>query len=195
MSRPPSTMVRRLLKSCATPPVSWPTASIFCAWRSDSSTFLRASFSASSSRVRSLTASSEGFGEIAQLDQLALALGDVDADADDADRLSSVVVERQAPRLDPAQLVVAWPHDPKFELEFAHLFFESRCDRIAQPDHVLAVNGCDPAVVAAVECRRGRTSPERSATGARCRPAPASRSRRRGRSVRREPEVRRFRRD
>ena len=26
-------MVSRLLKSCATPPVSWPTASIFCAWR------------------------------------------------------------------------------------------------------------------------------------------------------------------
>ena len=26
-----STMVRMLLKSCATPPVSWPTASIFCA--------------------------------------------------------------------------------------------------------------------------------------------------------------------
>ncbi|KRC17935.1 hypothetical protein ASE31_28480 [Acidovorax sp. Root217] len=27
----------RLLKSCAMPPVSWPTASIFCAWRSASS--------------------------------------------------------------------------------------------------------------------------------------------------------------
>ena len=30
-------MVRRLLKSCATPPVSWPIASIFCDWRSTSS--------------------------------------------------------------------------------------------------------------------------------------------------------------
>ena len=29
-------MVSRLLKSCATPPVSWPTASSFCAWRSAS---------------------------------------------------------------------------------------------------------------------------------------------------------------
>ena len=29
--------VSRLLKSCATPPVSWPIASIFCAWRSASS--------------------------------------------------------------------------------------------------------------------------------------------------------------
>ena len=58
MSSPPITTVSRLLKSCATPPVSWPTASIFCAWRSDSSAFWRASFSASSSRVRSLTASS-----------------------------------------------------------------------------------------------------------------------------------------
>ena len=28
--------VRRLLKSCATPPASWPSASIFWAWRSDS---------------------------------------------------------------------------------------------------------------------------------------------------------------
>ena len=31
----------RLLKSCATPPVSWPTASIFWAWRSASSAFAR----------------------------------------------------------------------------------------------------------------------------------------------------------
>ena len=31
------TTVSRLLKSCATPPVSWPTASIFCAWRSSCS--------------------------------------------------------------------------------------------------------------------------------------------------------------
>ncbi len=30
----PMMTVSRLLKSCATPPVSWPTASIFCAWRS-----------------------------------------------------------------------------------------------------------------------------------------------------------------
>ncbi len=30
-------MVSRLLKSCATPPVSWPTASIFCDCRSASS--------------------------------------------------------------------------------------------------------------------------------------------------------------
>ena len=40
MSRPPITIVSRLLKSCATPPVSWPTASIFCAWRSSSSALL-----------------------------------------------------------------------------------------------------------------------------------------------------------
>ena len=29
----PRIAVSRLLKSCATPPASWPTASIFCAWR------------------------------------------------------------------------------------------------------------------------------------------------------------------
>ena len=40
MSSPPSMMVSRLLKSCATPPVSWPTASIFCACRSGSSALL-----------------------------------------------------------------------------------------------------------------------------------------------------------
>ncbi len=34
-------MVSRLLKSCATPPVNWPTASIFCDWRSASSPLRR----------------------------------------------------------------------------------------------------------------------------------------------------------
>ena len=33
--------VRILLKSCATPPASEPMASIFCEWRSCSSSFLR----------------------------------------------------------------------------------------------------------------------------------------------------------
>ena len=36
VSRLPTMMVSRLLKSCATPPVSWPTASIFCACRTAS---------------------------------------------------------------------------------------------------------------------------------------------------------------
>ena len=36
-SRLPSTAVSRLLKSCATPPVSWPIDSSFCMWRSCSS--------------------------------------------------------------------------------------------------------------------------------------------------------------
>ena len=36
-SRLPSTAVSRLLKSCATPPVSWPIDSSFCRWRSCSS--------------------------------------------------------------------------------------------------------------------------------------------------------------
>jgi hypothetical protein len=36
-SSPPMIGVSRLLKSWAMPPVSWPTASIFCAWRSASS--------------------------------------------------------------------------------------------------------------------------------------------------------------
>ncbi len=61
-SRLPSTAIRRLLKSCATPPVSWPIISVFCTWRSCSSVRLRCSISASttawaafSSAVRSAT--------------------------------------------------------------------------------------------------------------------------------------------
>ena len=126
MSRPPSTTVSRLLKSCATPPVSWPTASIFCAWRSDSSTLLRASYSASSARVRSLTASSSVSVKLRSCDQFALSVGDVDADADDADGLSCLVVESQAPRLDPAQLAVARPDDAELELEFARFRLQRR---------------------------------------------------------------------
>ena len=37
----PMMTVRMLLKSCATPPVSWPTASIFCDWRSWPSSMMR----------------------------------------------------------------------------------------------------------------------------------------------------------
>ena len=37
VSRLPMMTVSRLLKSCATPPVSWPIASIFCDWRNASS--------------------------------------------------------------------------------------------------------------------------------------------------------------
>ena len=37
----PMMTVSRLLKSCAMPPVSWPTASIFCAWRSACSVISR----------------------------------------------------------------------------------------------------------------------------------------------------------
>ncbi len=42
ISRLPMMIVRRLLKSCAMPPVSCPTASIFCAWRSVASAALAA---------------------------------------------------------------------------------------------------------------------------------------------------------
>ena len=46
-------MVRMLLKSCATPPVSWPTASIFCDWKSCS--LVRRWLLASSATRRSKT--------------------------------------------------------------------------------------------------------------------------------------------
>src|SRR6185503_3877576 len=41
------TLVRMLLKSCAMPPVRWPMASIFCAWRSCASSWARSSAAAS----------------------------------------------------------------------------------------------------------------------------------------------------
>ncbi len=195
MSRPPSTMVRRLLKSCATPPVSWPTASIFCAWRSDSSARLRASFSASSCPRALLDRVFQRLGEVAQLDHLALAVGDVDADADHADRLSGCVVEWQAPGVDPAQFVVVLPDDPEIELELARLVAKRRCDDVAQPHLVVAIDRRDPAVVTAVEIRQPvhRLGGWRQPHGAAL--ARPSRSRRRGRSVRQAPAVRRFRQD
>src|SRR3984893_11044231 len=61
-SKLPSTPVRRLLKSCATPEVSCPIASSFCDWRSASSVCCRSaisagnrSFAAARLRVRSAT--------------------------------------------------------------------------------------------------------------------------------------------
>ncbi len=45
---------RRLLKSCASPPVSWPTTSIFCAWCSAASACSR-SASASATRASSVS--------------------------------------------------------------------------------------------------------------------------------------------
>ena len=49
----PLITVRRLLKSWAIPPVSCPTASIFCAWRSCSSAFFRSAISCSIRRFAS----------------------------------------------------------------------------------------------------------------------------------------------
>src|SRR6185436_8163643 len=101
-----------------------------------------------------LDRSLERLGELAQLEHFALALRDVDADADDPDGLSRRVVEGQAPRMDPAQLVVALPYDAELKLEFRYLLFKGGCDRVAQADRVVAINGGDPAVVTPVECRK-----------------------------------------
>ena len=54
-SRLPITAISRLLKSCATPPVSWPMVSIFCAWRNCSCAFSRAATSFIRSAVRCST--------------------------------------------------------------------------------------------------------------------------------------------
>ena len=59
------------------------------------------------------------FRKGAQLRGGALLVGDVDADPDDPNRLSGLVVKDETPRQNPPQLVVVWPHDAKIELEFA----------------------------------------------------------------------------
>ena len=46
----------KLLKSCAMPPVNWPTASIFCACRKLSSTFSRSAISVLSAASASASA-------------------------------------------------------------------------------------------------------------------------------------------
>ena len=48
ISRLPMMIVSKLLKSCATPPVSWPTASTFCDWRNRYSISSRSEISVSS---------------------------------------------------------------------------------------------------------------------------------------------------
>ena len=52
-SMPPTTTASMLLKSCAMPPVSWPTASIFWTWRSCASAAWRSSASALSAWLAS----------------------------------------------------------------------------------------------------------------------------------------------
>ena len=54
VSRLPRITVSKLLKSCATPPVSWPIVSIFCAWRSRSSVCCRC-FTSSATRSSSVS--------------------------------------------------------------------------------------------------------------------------------------------
>ena len=95
-SRLPITAISRLLKSCATPPVSWPIVSIFCAWRNCSCAFSRAATSFIRSAVRCSTRCSSvavnsrqrrALGgqlrqQILALDLGGLARGDIGADAD-----------------------------------------------------------------------------------------------------------------
>ncbi len=87
----PLTIIRRLLKSCAMPPVSWPSASIFC-------------ICASCSRVRS------------SCDLGLLALGDVEADAVHADHAAGVVLHQLDTGLDMADLAVR-ANDPPVAAE------------------------------------------------------------------------------
>ena len=67
--RPLSTTCSRLLKSCATPPVSCPTASSFCAWRSRASSRLRSvtSRAAASTRATRPSASRSGVSVVSNV--------------------------------------------------------------------------------------------------------------------------------
>ncbi len=92
-SRLPEMPASRLLKSCASPPVSWPTASIFCDWRSASSTRSRSSasvrslsFASVSSRVRSATFASSTSLARRSASSAAFRWGDIDGGAGVAER-------------------------------------------------------------------------------------------------------------
>ncbi len=151
VSRPPRMTVSRLLKSCATPPVSWPTASIFCDWRSRSSALRRASCCASSSRVRSLHGLLKGLGEGPELRRLPLAPGDIDADAEHAHGAAGVVVEDQPAQFDPAQLLVDRAHDAELDFHARRAPGEGLGHLLGDPRPVFLPDACEPARQAAVE--------------------------------------------
>src|ERR1044072_2302085 len=114
-SRPPITGVRRLLKSWAMPPVSWPTASIFCAWRSASSARSRSATSASSLArgdlgLQPIEREAEVRGAPGDLLLQGLGaqfpFGDVVGGADEADMLALRPPARLRDRAQPAPLAV-----------------------------------------------------------------------------------------
>ena len=110
ISSPPMTGVSRLLKSWAMPPVSWPTASIFCAWRSASSARSRSPTSAcsrSSAALRSAVRSATRALAASRYLGAQLPFGDVVGDADEADMLAARAPARLRDRAQPAPFAVA----------------------------------------------------------------------------------------
>src|ERR1700674_5777074 len=106
------------------PPVSWPTASIFCDWRRASSAFCRAENAISSSRLLSRTRSSR---VSAKARMRALLLGDIHVDPIYASRLPVRSIKDDVARIDPSSDTVIGTPDPKLsnELPLAslkHLF-------------------------------------------------------------------------
>jgi len=93
----------------------------------------------------------ERLGEIAQFDQFALAVGNVDTDADDPNWVARFIIGRQPPGVNPAQLTVVSPNNAKIEFKLTLLCGKSRFDRMTQTDRVFTVNGRDPGVVTTVE--------------------------------------------
>jgi hypothetical protein len=84
----------------------------------------------------------------------ALAVGHVNADADNPSRLAIGVVKHQPACLDPAQRAIAGPYDAEIQFEFARLRRNCGLDDTAQARDIVAVNGRDPAVVTSVEIRK-----------------------------------------
>ena len=112
ISSPPITGVSRLLKSCAMPPVSWPTASIFCAWRKR----LLGPLALADLGLQPVERGAQigGARRDPRLQQLLgqLPVGDVVGDADEADMLAARAPARLRDRAQPAPLAVAAAEAP-----------------------------------------------------------------------------------
>ena len=125
-------MVSRLLKSCAMPPVSWPTASIFCACRSASSTFSR-SLMALATRASSSSLSSLSSSSIRRL------MVDIDQHAGKPHRLAARVEIDAPARLDPAIAAIGLAHAIIAPIETAAL--QRLESRLTDQWTVFLVNG------------------------------------------------------
>ena len=104
------TMASMLLKSCAIPPVSCPSASIFCDCRSSSSALKRAilRFEFPCSLSNGLL---EALRKCLHLRQRAFSLGNVDIHPDNPNGTALLVVKDDGPGFDRGDRLIAWTND------------------------------------------------------------------------------------